>query len=59
MRLDTPISKLLDNSPSVVNIGVEDLAETLQAQGVQVLHVDWAPPAGGDPELMAILDKLL
>ena len=57
--MDTPISRLLDSGPVVVNIGVEDFAETLQAQGVQVLHMDWAPPAGGDPELMAILDKLL
>ena len=57
--MDTSISKLLEEGPLVVNIGVEDFAETLQAQGVQVQHVDWAPPAGGDPELMAILDKLL
>ena len=57
--MDTPVSHLLENGPVVVNIGVEEFADTLQAQGVQVLHVDWAPPAGGDPELMAILDKLL
>ena len=57
--MGTSISKLLDEELLAVNIGLEDFTETLQAQNVQVLHVDWAPPAGGDPELMAILDKLL
>jgi len=57
--MDTSISKLLEEGPKAVNMGVEEFAETLQAQGVQVLHVDWAPPAGGDPELMSILDRLL
>jgi len=28
-------------------------------QGVQVIHVIWTPPAGGDPELMELLDQLL
>ena len=45
--------------PIVVNIGVRDFAETLVAQGVDVVHVDWSPPAGGDKELAALLDKLL
>jgi hypothetical protein len=26
---------------------------------VDVLQVDWVPPAGGDKELMDILDKIL
>ena len=28
-------------------------------QGVEVIHVNWTPPAGGDPELMELLDQLL
>ena len=43
----------------VVNLGLESFAETLEAMGVSVLHVQWTPPAGGDPErarLLALLD---
>ena len=28
-------------------------------QGVEVIYVIWTPPAGGDPELMELLDQLL
>jgi hypothetical protein len=39
----------------VVNLGLELFAETLEADGVEVVHVDWRPPAGGDPRLAALL----
>ena len=42
-----------------INVGVQDFAEALQAQGVQVVNVTWSPPAGGDAEMLAILEKLL
>jgi hypothetical protein len=42
----------------VVNLGLELFAETLQADGVAVIHVDWRPPAGGDLRLMALLAAL-
>jgi len=38
---------------------VEDFAENLEAQDAEVVHVNWTPPAGGDPEIIAILDKIL
>jgi RNase P/RNase MRP subunit p30 len=48
------------NQPLVViNIGLKGFAEALENQGVDVLQIDWVPPAGGDHELMDILDKLL
>ncbi len=50
---------LLNTPLAVINIGVEDFAEHLQAQDVPVVHVSWTPPAGGDPEMSAILEKLL
>jgi FdrA protein len=43
---------------SVINIGLEVFAETLRAAGVQVVHVDWRPPTGGDARLTAILAAL-
>jgi hypothetical protein len=53
------LEELLRQGPIAINIGVYDFAETLQIQGVQVIHVIWTPPAGGDPELMELLDQLL
>jgi hypothetical protein len=42
----------------VVNLGLELFAETLEADGVEVIHVDWRPPAGGDLRLAALLAAL-
>jgi hypothetical protein len=53
------LEELLQQGPIPINIGVYDFAESLQIQGVQVIHVIWTPPAGGDPELMELLDQLL
>jgi FdrA protein len=53
------LEELLDQGPIAINIGVVDFAETLQIQGIQVIHVNWTPPAGGDPELIELLDQLL
>lgn len=39
----------------VINIGLEGFAEDLQREGVEVLHVDWRPPSGGNPKLAALL----
>ena len=50
---------LLDRPLEVINIGVELFAEALGKQGVRVVQVEWRPPAGGDPEMMSILDQLL
>ena len=42
----------------VINLGVEDFADSLGKQGSDVISVDWTPPAGGDPNLAALLDRL-
>lgn len=52
------VGQLLDEPLTVVNIGLEEFARELQGQGVEVIHVDWAPPAGGDPDLADLLSKL-
>jgi FdrA protein len=53
------ILELLEHGPVVINLGVEDFAESLRAQEVEVVHVDWTPPAGGDREMIELLDQLL
>jgi hypothetical protein len=51
--------ELLHNPMIVVNLGLRKFAESLQAQKVEVVQVDWVPPAGGDQEMMDLLDQLL
>ena len=55
---EDPLHDLLNEPLSVINIGLEGFARELAAQRVDVIQVDWAPPAGGDPELADLLAKL-
>ncbi len=43
---------------AAINVGLESFAESLDAQGAQVVHVDWRPPAGGNEKLMALLARM-
>jgi len=43
----------------VVNVGIKPFYEDLKGLNVKVTHVDWEPPAGGDEDLVALLDKIL
>ncbi len=52
------IKKLLAEPLKLVHIGLEGFARELKLQGVEVIQVDWAPPAGGDPKLADLLSKL-
>jgi hypothetical protein len=49
------IDALLAGPLRVVNIGLEGFARDLAANGAAVAQVDWIPPAGGKPELIALL----
>jgi hypothetical protein len=53
------IEELLHESLVVINVGLKGFAESIEKQEVEVLQVDWVPPAGGDPEMMDLLEKLL
>ncbi len=52
------VEDLLRSPLRVVNVGLEAFARDLEAQGVDVVQVDWSPPAGGDPRLADLLAKL-
>jgi hypothetical protein len=52
------IEDLFNAPPRVVNLGLEGFARDLEAQGAAVVHLDWAPPAGGDPKLAQLLARL-
>jgi len=53
------IDELLHKPLIVINLGLKMFAESLEDQGVEVVQVDWTPPAGGDQELIDLLDSLL
>ena len=54
----TSTPTLLDRPVKVVNIGLESFTVDLEALGVEVVQLDWAPLAGGDPKLADLLSKL-
>ena len=49
---------LLQSRPRVINLGLAVFATDLDAQDVDVVHVDWRPPAGGDEDLARLLSML-
>ena len=42
----------------VVNVGLESFYGAMLDQNPPACHIDWKPPAGGDPRLLEILAKL-
>jgi len=44
---------------SVVNVGLASFATDLRRAGGSAVDVDWRPPAGGDPAVLAALDACL
>jgi hypothetical protein len=57
--MDTPLEGLLHAPLVVVALGLRSFAESLLQQDVDVVQVDWAPPAGGDKEMADLLEALL
>ena len=52
------VTALFGQELQVVNVGLTLFAEALQRQGIKLMSLDWHPPAGGDTELAALLEKL-
>jgi FdrA protein len=52
------VNTLLQSPVRVVNIGLRRFAEDLKKRDVRVVHVEWSPPARGDPKLRALLSKM-
>jgi hypothetical protein len=43
---------------AVINVGLAQFAESVAEQGVDVIQVDWRPPADGDPDAVRMLTDL-
>ena len=57
--MPTRIDELLHEPIVAINLGLKKFAESLEAQEVEVVQVDWVPPAGGDKAMVELLDQLL
>ena len=53
------IGKLLSGQLIVINIGLRGFAESFEDQEIEVVQIDWTPPAGGDQEMIDLLENLL
>ena len=53
------IERILSGQLIVINIGLRGFAESLEDQEVEVVQIDWNPPAGGDQEMIDLLENLL
>ena len=56
--MNEKIAALLAAGPAVANVGVSDFSESLSAQDVPVIQVDWTPPPKLDDELAQLLEEL-
>ena len=52
------IEKILSGQLIVINIGLRGFAESFEEQEVEVVQVDWTPPAGGDQEMIDLLERI-
>ena len=50
--------KIFTEPLRVINVGIEGFAEDLKAAGVEVIHLDWRPPTGGNARLTSLLESL-
>jgi len=53
------IDEILRESLVAINLGLKGFADNLEQQQVEVVQVDWVPPAGGDQEMIDLLKDLL
>lgn len=58
MRQRMSVVEFLGSNMRAVNVGLPLFADALREQGVEVVQVKWRPPAGGDADLIRVLDGL-
>ena len=49
---------LLEGPPRVINIGLSSFADDLKKQDVEMVNLNWSPPARGNVELANLIAKL-
>jgi FdrA protein len=53
------IAELLEEGPRAINVGLRNFARDLDEQQVDVVQLDWRPPAPEDEEMKRVLERLL
>lgn len=53
------LNEIFSRELKILNIGLNQFYEDLKEERVEVIQMDWSPPAGGDSESADILSKLL
>jgi hypothetical protein len=52
------INELFKSDIHAINIGIEFFKDDILKQNAGATHLEWTPPGGGKPELIAALEKL-
>ncbi len=55
---DNSPEPLLEGPPRVINIGLSSFADDLKKQDVEMVNLNWSPPARGNVELANLIAKL-
>jgi len=53
------MKNILQEELKIINTGLPQFMEALEAQGITVVHVDWKPPTEEDEEIGKLLESLL
>lgn len=52
------LKRLLSEKPCIINVGLKSFSEVAKQFGCKVVQFDWMPPAGGNVEMIKILNFL-
>lgn len=52
------INELFTSKINVINVGIELFKDDILAQNASATHLEWSPPGGGKPEIIAALNKI-
>jgi FdrA protein len=55
----TNADRLLSETLIVIHVGLGKFTKGLEGQGVDMIQVEWVPPACGDKQVIDLLDQLL
>ena len=55
----TNADRLLSETLILINVGLGKFAKSLEEQKVDMIQVDWMPPASGDKQVIDLLEQIL
>lgn len=58
VEVSDKMKELITSKPRIINVGLKSFSETLEKFPCDVVQYDWKPLAGGDVELIKVLDFL-